>query len=183
MPEQTRNKVSLDDRMLHLFEGNLRRIFAMKISRSTFREIQNVILTCVNQNKEIANFLFETLLTGQIKFEVPNESHREILEEVIKNFTIPARLAKEVFERGEFVNIITSDLATQDDQVAFFNRIRRIDGEEFVFMSDPQNTLHLTTHFVGRLYELANHPKGKEELANFKKELNILAERLKQISL
>lgn len=183
MAEQTREKIVLDDRMVMLFEGNMRRIFAMKISRSTFREIQNVILNCANQNKEIANFFFETLLTGQIKASVPNEKHREILEEVIKNFTIPARLAKEVFERGEFVNIITSDLVSQGDQHAFLNRIRRIDGEEFIFMSDPQNTVHLVQHFVGRLYELENAPKAKEELVKFKKELNLIAERLKQLSL
>jgi hypothetical protein len=183
MPEQSRNKIILDDRMMMLFEGNMRRIFAMKISRSTFREIQNVILNCVNQNKELANFLFETLLTGQLKGEITSEKHREILEEMIKNFTIPARLAKEVSERGEFVNIITSDLVTQEEHYAFVNRLRRIDGEEFVFMSDPQNTVHLVSHFVGRLVELEKQPKGKNELEKYKKELSMLGERLKQLSL
>lgn len=183
MAEQTRNKILLDDRMVMLFEGNMRRIFAMKISRSTFRELQNVILNCVNQNKDLANFLFETLLTGQIKGEVANEKHQEILEEVIKNFTIPARLAKEVHERGEFVNIITSDMVSQEDHYAFLNRIRRIDGDEFVFMSDPKNTVDLVNHFVGRLYEMAKNPKAKNELEEFKKELNMLGERLKQLSI
>lgn len=183
MPEQTRQKVVLDDRVVMLFEGNMRRIFAMKISRSTYRELQNVILNCANQNKDIANFLFETLLTGQIKASVPNEKHREILEEVIKNFTIPARLAKEVHERGEFVNIITSDLVSQQEHTAFLNRLRRIDGEEFIFMSDTQNTLHLVQHFVGRLYELENHKHGKEELEKYKKELGLIADRLKQLAL
>jgi hypothetical protein len=183
MPEQTRNKIMLDDRVMMLFEGNMRRIFALKVSRSTFREIQNVILNCTNQNKELANFLFETLLTGQIKGEIPNEKHREMLEDVIKNFTIPARLAKEVFERGEFINIITSDLVSQEEQFAFVNRLRRIDGEEFVFMSDPQNTVHLVNHFVGRLCELEKNPKSKAELGNFKKELSLLGDRLKQLGL
>lgn len=183
MPEQTRQKVVLDDRVVMLFEGNMRRIFAMKISRSTYRELQNVILNCANQNKDIANFLFETLLTGQIKASVPNEKHREILEEVIKNFTIPARLAKEVYERGEFVNIITSDLVSQQEHTAFLNRLRRIDGEEFIFMSDTQNTVHLVQHFVGRLYELENHTHGKEELEKYKKELGLIADRLKQLAL
>jgi len=178
-----RGKIVIDERTLLLFEGNLKRIFAMKISRSTFREIQNVILSCANQNKEMANFLFETLLTGQIKGEVPNEKHREILEEIIKDFTIPARLSKEVHERGEFVNIITSDLVSQEEQFAFLNRIRRIDGEEFLFLSDTQNTLHLATHFIGRLYELDKNPQATTELAKYKKELATLAERLKQLSL
>ncbi len=183
MAEQTKTKIVLDDRVIMLFEGNLRRIFAMKITRSTFRELQNVILNCANQDKDLANFLFETLLTGQYKQPITNEKHKEILDEVIKDFTIPARLAKEVYERGEFINIITSDLVSQQDQYAFLNRVRRIDGEEFVFLSDPQNTLHLLQHFAGRLMELEKAPKGKEPLEKFKKELSILAERLKQLSL
>ncbi len=183
MAEQTRSKTVLDDRMVMLFEGNMRRIFAMKITRSTFREMQNVILNCTNQDKDLANFLFETLLTGQFKTPITNEKHREILEDVIKNFTIPARLAKEVFERGEFINIITSDLISQQEQYAFLNRLRRIDGEEFVFLSDPQNTMHLLQHFTGRLIELEKAPQGKEQLAQFKKEISLIAERLKQISL
>lgn len=183
MAEQTSDKILLDDRMLMLFEGNMKRIFAMKISRSTFRELQNVILNCANQNKDLANFLFETLMTGQIKIAIPNEKHREILEDVIKHFTIPARLAKEIFERGEFINIITSDLVSQQDQFAFLNRLRRIDGEEFVFMSDPKNTIDLLQHLIARLYELEKAPKGREELSKFKKDLNVIGERIKQLSI
>jgi hypothetical protein len=183
MADQTKESLVFDDRILVLFEGNLKRIFAMRITRSTFRELQNVILSCTNKDKEMANLLFEILLTGQIKHKISNEKHRETLEDIIKYFTIPARLAKEVHERGEFVNIITSDLLTQADQFAFLNRIRRIDGEEFVFMSDTQNTLHILNHFVGRLSELEAAPKGKDELLKHKKELSMLADRLKQLTL
>lgn len=184
MSDQTREKIVLDDRLIMLFEGNMKRIFAMKITKSTFREIQNVILNCADQKKEVANFLLETLFTGQIKGSVPNEKHREVLEEIIKDFTIPARLAKEIYERGEFVNIITSDLISpQSDLHAFLNRVRRIDGEEFYFLSDTQNTIHLVQHFVGRLYELDNNAEAKKELGKYKKELGIIADRLKQLTL
>ncbi len=183
MAEQTQNKIILDDRTLTLFDGNLQRIFAMKVSHSTFRELQNVILSCTNQDKPTANFLFETLMTGQIKENVGNEKQRELLEAIVKDFTVPARLAKEVHERGEFVSIITSDLAVQNEQTAFVHRIRRIDGEEFVFMADPQNTIHLLQHFVGRLYEMEKHPKGKEQLAKHKGELTLIADKLKHLPL
>ena len=173
----------LDDKIVMLFEGNLKRIFAMKITRSSFRELQNVILSCANQNQEVANFLFETLMTGQIKPGSVNEKHQEVLEQCITLFTIPARLAKEVFERGEFINIITSDLVSQGEDCAFLNRVRRIDGEEFTFLSDPTNTLNLLQHFAGRLPELMKNPKGKEELEKNKKEIGILGERLKQLAL
>ncbi len=183
MTTPTKDKMMLDDKTVLLFEGNLKRIFAMKITRSTFRELQNVILSCANQNKEVANFLFETLLSGQIRGTIPNEKHREILEEVIKDFTIPARLSKEVFERGEFINIITSDLVSQEEQYAFLNRLRRIDGEEFTFMSDVPNTFHLLQHFAGRMTELEKNGKSREELAKFKKEIHLIADRLKQMAL
>lgn len=181
--QATGPKPMLDDKMLMLFEGNLKRIFAMKITRSTFRELQNVILSCVNQNQDTANFLFETLMTGQVKPGTVNEKHQEVLEECIKNFTIPARLSKEVLERGEFINIITSDLVTQGEDAAFLNRVRRIDGEEFTFLSDPINTLNLLQHFAGRLPELEKNAKAKEELAKYKRELNILGDRIKQLAL
>lgn len=181
--QDTANLPQLDDRTLMLFEGNLKRIFALKISRSTFRELQNVILACANQNQALANFLFETLLTGQIKGNITNEKHREIIEECTKLFTIPARLAKEIYERGEFINIVTSDLVTQGDESAFLNRVRRIDGEEFTFLSDPANTVNLVQHFVGRLQELESNPKAKEHLNQHKEALKLASERLKQLSI
>lgn len=184
MVDSTKEKINLDDRIVGLFEGNLRRIFAMKVTPSTFREIQNVILSCANQNKEMANLLFEILLAGQIPAGLSlTDKHKKVLEDVIKDFTIPARLAKDVFERGEFINIITSDLISQKDQYIFLNRLRRIDGDEFVFMSDPQNTINLVQHLIGRLCELGDSPKGKEEILKFKKELKVSAERLQQLSL
>ena len=178
MSEQTH--VDLDERTLMLFEGSMKRIFALKISRSTFRELQNVILTCANQDKKVANFLLETLMNGQIKPKIP-EKQRPILEDVIKNFTIPTRLAKEIYERGDFVSIVTSDLVAQQEDYAFLSRIRRIDGEEFIFLSDPQNLLHLLQHFVGRLHELKQAEKGKEKLAKYKSEMIVLRERIKQL--
>lgn len=183
MAEQTKEKIVLDDETLMLFDGHLRRIFAMKISRSTFRELQNVLLVCARQNKAVANFLFETLLAGQITGISLSDKHRDILQEAIHDFTIPARLAKEVYERGEFVNMITSDLVSQHEEVAFLNRFRRIDGEEFVFLTDPENTLHLLQHFVGRLFELDKMPPGKGRLEKHKKEIGLIADRLKQLSL
>ena len=74
-------------------------------------------------------------------------------------------------------------MVTQGEEAAFLNRVRRIDGEEFTFLSDPLNTLNLLQHFVGRLPELTKNQKAKEELAKYKKELALLGERLKQMAL
>ncbi len=174
--------IPIEDRILSLFEGNLKRIFAMKITRSTFRELQNMILTCAGHNKDIANFLFETLLVGEIPSGWLNEKQSEVMEEAIKHFTIPARLAKDVNERGEFINVITSDMVTQQEDCALLNRIRRIDGDEFVFLSNAENTMHLIQHFIARLQELQTNKKAQEDLSKFKKELNLAGERLKQLA-
>lgn len=176
------NTVTFDDRTLLLFEGNLKRIFAMKIGRSTFRELQNTILACSNQNQNQANFLFETLLTGQVKQKL-NEKQQEILERCIQNFTIPSRLSKEIFERGDFINIVTSDLVSQNKEFALLNRIKRIDGEEFVFLSDMTNTIIFLSHFIGRLTEVSDDPKARESLAAHKKEIKVIAERLQRLAI
>lgn len=184
MAEVTKEKVELKDEQIMLFDGNLKRIFAMKVTRSTFRELQNVIMTVAGQDKNLANFLFELLMTGAIKEGVVlKENHRAVLEEIIKDFTIPARLAKEVYERGEFINMITSDLVAQQEEVAFLNRLRRIDGEEFLFLADPQNVVHLLQHFVARLFEADKSPQAKGKLDKHKKEIALIADRLKQLSL
>ena len=181
MVEKMQEKIALDDKVLMLFEGNLKRIFALNVTRSTFREIQNVILNCSNQDKNLANVLFEMLLTGTIPPGMGNESQKEILEDIVKHFTIPTRLSKEIYERGDFINIITSDAVSQKDQFAFVNRLRRIDGEEFTFMTDPESTLHLIQHFIGRLGELEKAPKAKELLEKHKAVFSQLSEKLKQL--
>lgn len=182
MAEVRKELTTLDDKTLMLFEGNLKRIFAMKITRSTFREIQNVIINCCNGDKRLANELFETLMTGQVKEGLGNDKQKPILENIIKDFTIPTRLAKEVLERGEFVNIITSDTLQQNDQIAFLNRVRRIDGDEFIFLTDPESTIHLLKHFIGRFNELEKNPQGKEFIQKHRKELSALGEKLRTMN-
>lgn len=182
-PEQPKDKITIDDQALMLFEGNLKRIFAMKITRSTFRELQNVVFSIAGQNKDLATFFLDTLFSGQIRPNTANENQKKILDEIIKNFTIPARLSKEVFERGDFISMITSDVVGQGDDVALLNRVRRIDGEEYIFLSDIENSVNLISHFIGRLYETDKNETAKKQLQKFKKDLSILADRLKQLSL
>lgn len=166
-----------DDKMALQLEAALRRIFAMKISRSTFRELQNVLITVAAGNRDLTNDLFESLFTGQLKDTLKGKG-AEHLKTLLPEFSIPIRLSKEIFERGEFVNIITSDTITQKENVAFLNRIRRIDGEEFLFITDPESTIHLLQHFTGRLQELEKMDEGKEQMAHFKKDLLILRNKI-----
>ena len=79
----------LDEKSVNHFEGSLRRIFAMKITRSTFRELQNVVISTAEGNREMINDLFETLFTGQPKDSLSsNPKVKEQLKEICKNFTV-----------------------------------------------------------------------------------------------
>jgi hypothetical protein len=171
----------LDDKMVSQLEASLRRIFAMKITRSTFRELQNVLITVSGGSRDLTNDLFESLYTGQLKDSLKGKSADQ-LKTLLTEFSIPIRLSKEIFERGEFVNIITSDTITQKDTVAFLNRIRRIDGEEFLFITDPESTVHLLQHFTGRLQELSKMEQGEQLINNFKKDLLILRNKLDELA-
>jgi len=166
-----------DEKMALHLEGALRRIFAMKVSRSTFRELQNLLLMLSAGNRDLTNDLFETLYTGQLKDTLKGKG-AEHLKSILNEFSIPIRLSKEIFERGEFVNIITSDLITQQEHVAFLNRIRRIDGDEFLFITDPESTVHILQHFTGRLQELERAEHGPEQLGHFKNELIALRNKI-----
>lgn len=168
----------LDEKIITQVEGALRRIFAMKISRSTFRELQNALISVTSGNRELANDLFESLYTGQLKDSLAKQKGVDQLKAILNEFSIPIRLSKEIFERGDFVNIITSDTLGQQDNVAFLNRIKRIDGEEFLFITDPESTIHLLQHFMGRLSELEKKPQGKEQIAMYRKDLAEIRARI-----
>ena len=172
----------IDEQSLSNIEVALRRIFAMKITRSTFRELQNIIITAAGGNKDTANDLFEALVTGQKKEKVFGKKFGDKVDSIVHEFSIPIRLAKEIHERGEFVSIITSDTLGQQDRVAFLNRIRRIDGDEFLFITDPESTLHLLQHFVGRVVELSKTDKGKEVLKPLAQSVEALKQQVGQIN-
>lgn len=160
--------------------SSLQRIFSMKITRSTFREVQNAIISASGESKDEVNDVFESFLSGKIKDKMAKGKALDTLKSTIDEFSIPIRLSKEVHERGEFVNIITSDTLTQGDRIAFLNRVRRIDGEEFHFVTDPESTIHLLNHFIGRLKELEKSDQTMEILAKHKDDLLKLKDRVEE---
>ena len=168
----------LDEKMVKLLNNGLQRVFAMPVTRSSFREIQTVVITSVNNDKEMATGVFEAFFTGKVKPEVAKDQAMEELKKVLSQFAILVRLAKEVYERGEFVNIITSDTLSHEEKTVFLNRIRRIDGNEFQFITDPESTIHLLHHFTNRLQEMQKNEEMKKNLNKYKKELGALKEKI-----
>lgn len=167
---------------LKRLRDQLQRIFAMKITRSTFREVQNALLLAVKGDHEKAQSLFESFSQRKIPSEHDHGEGKALFENMIHEFTIPVRLAREVAEKAEFINIITSDAMTQADRFAFLHRIRRIDGEEFSFATDLEGSLSLVQHLLSRTRDLKQTEKGLAAVQEAKQQLAFIQEILTELN-
>ncbi len=165
--------------MIHNIEAVLKRIFCQKVTRSTIREVQNGFMACTKNDQELSRDLLETILSGQLQGGFSSHPLADHIKKIMSEFTIPLRVAKEVFERGEFVSMVTSDILKNEGDIAFLNRIRRVDGEEFSFISDPVSTLHLLHHFTARVQELE---QNKDLLQAMKGDLVSLKDKLEALT-
>lgn len=111
--------LELEDNVFFLLEGNLKRIFATPIGYTTFREFQNVVFNCANGQQEAANFFFEMLINGKLTQEV-TPHQKQAAQKLIAEFMMPIRVSKDIHERGEFINFITSDMLAQQERCIFF---------------------------------------------------------------
>lgn len=171
----------LEDRQLREMGKALTVVFALPISRLTLREIQNVLVAVTKGEKEKYTEIFESLVRGEIKPEVQkilsSETSQKLFKSLIDKYSLLIRVAIDVHEKGEFLNLITSDLVSQNEEQAFFlNRVRRVDGQEFQYISDTTNVVNLIDHYIGRLEEIQrNSPKLLKE---FKGEIGNLKDKL-----
>lgn len=171
----------LDEKKMEELEHTLQRIFGLKVGRTTFREAQNAILAIVNGNKDDATELLEIFLTGDIKDSQLVKHSLNQMRTLISHYSVPLRLARDVYERGDFLQVITSDTVFQNDRPMFVNRIKRVDGKEHQFICDVQSTLHLINHFLSRLQELETSNQKGRHLSPFNRELDSIHDKLKQI--
>lgn len=171
----------LDKNQLKLLRQHFQRIFAIKVNRTTFREIQNVIFMVSDQDQDRANHLFESLLTGKVsdKLSPMERDAKFALEKIIDDYCILARVAKEIFERGEFIHLITSDAVNQEQLHLFINRLARIDGEELQFVTDMRSSLHLINHYLSRILELTE--KHKDVLDGLKDEVKAVQDQARAL--
>lgn len=171
----------LQQQQIEQIRQNFKRIFSLKVGRCAFREIQNIIYLSANNDQDQANFIFESLLTGEIsdKQQIDPEAKKQ-LSTLIDEYCIPLRMAKEIFERGDFIHLITSDLVGQPESPLLLNRLNRVDAEEMQFITDVQSTLHVLNHFLTRVHELSAKDEGKT-LADFKAEVNQIKQLASQL--
>jgi hypothetical protein len=171
-------KSLLDVNTLTVLELSLKRIFSLAVTRSTYREVQNIVVNATRADKEQVDSFLRCLLTGEVDTNTVSPEGLEILERIIDKFTIPARLSREVLERGEYVSLLTSDTIHNDK---LLNCIRRIDGKEFQFVTDPTMTCNLLQHFVTRLKGMTDLKDGKKTLDSVKEQLRSIKTTLDEI--
>lgn len=167
-----------DEKKLINLRRSFKRIFSLPISRTTYRELNNVVLNVSGGNVEDSNAFMELLLTGDENSEKAKKMPKEELKKIMEEFSISAWVAKDIFEKGEFLSLVTSDLINVPNQLAFSNRLKRVDGKEFHFVSDIESTLQLLNHFASRIQDLEKNDNGKKLLSSYKKELNAIKSRL-----
>ncbi len=171
----------LQKRHVDRFRFHLQRLFSLKIGRTTFREMQNAILNTVEGDREQASQLFEALLRGEVSDDLAETDSLPAIRALVDAYSVPARLARDIYERGDFLQVITSDAIRQNDASLFVNRIRRIDGEEIQFITDIESTVHLLQHFVGRLTDLEGQANEGAAIDAVRKPLEQVKHSLQQL--
>jgi hypothetical protein len=170
----------IDETQIKQIHRELSRILALPITRSTLREIQNtLVIVC----PEDSNTLFQALVSDETTNHSKISKHKEKLLQMIEEFSVQVRVARDVYERGEFINLASSDIIAQSNRVTFLNRIRRVDGEEMHFFTDTRGTVNLLNHLLERLQELQKNETGKESLKGSKEELKAAKDRLNKLVL
>ncbi len=151
----------MDTKTIDQLETALKRIFAMPMTKSTFRQLQHAIVTITNGDRELSNSVLEAIVTGQLKNG--NADLNKGFKKLSENFAWNVVVSKEIFERGEFLSLLTSDIiAVSKDNILLNNIIRRIDGEEFQLITDVGGSFNIVQHFISRLEEVMNKTDNKE---------------------
>lgn len=156
----------MNDRVLPLLEGGFKRIFSLPVTQMTYREVFNLVMVAAEGDKEVCNRLLEALGTKKM-YDKWTEAQKEQMRKLSDNYALSIRIAREVMDRGEFLSLLTTDVVDgqqQQQPMVFLNRIRRVDGEGFHFLTDPLATAQLIAHFISRLSDLKESDAGLELL-------------------
>jgi hypothetical protein len=149
----TQGKIMMTDIQLEQLHRSLKRIFALPIARLSLREVQNAITTIFPGKQDLCNALYNSLLTGKVS-DILSENGSPELKNLIDTYSSQVGFAREIAEMGDFMNIFNCDFFQQGNQVFFTNRMRRIDGEEYYFLSAPETNIRLAHMFINRLRDL-----------------------------
>ncbi len=172
----------IDEKKMQQLDTAFQRILTLPLSKSSFRQMQNAILFCLEGDREAATKLLDALLKVQNQIaSKPGEDAN--LQKLVDRFSLQISVAREVSERGDFLSIVTSDVINHPEMPLFGNRIRRVDGQEFDFITNAESAIQLLHHFASRLQEMEKLEKSRDVLKGAKKELISLKNRIDQLIL
>lgn len=169
----------IDAKKIQQLDVAFQRILTLPVSKSTFRQMQNAVLFCFEGDRDAASKLLETILAG--KSNSTGAEQERTFQKFVDRHSLPMSVAREVAERGDFLSIVTSDIISHPEMPIFGNRIRRVDGQEFDFITNAETAVQLLHHFSARLAEMEKLEKSRDVLKGFKKELVSLKTRIDQL--
>lgn len=173
--------MTISEAQIEQLNRSFKRVFALPISKLTIRELQNALNQALPNSLETTKAIYESLLSGELAGSLKGGSNGSDLTTLIEDFAPHFKIAREVAEMGEFMNSFSCDFLQQGQNVYFVNRMRRIDGVEYHFLSAPETNVRLAHMFINRLSDLKKavgnkplDPRLIEELTNLKTDLETL---------
>lgn len=170
----------MDKQSLINLRNKIAKALTMPITRCTYKEIQNSITLAANGEQNTFVKLMDTLLTQKIALNLDVECEN-IIYDILDRYGISIVTAKEVHDKAEFINLLTSDLIHQPNALFFTNTIRRVDGKFLEFICDLDSLLHIIEHFTNRLDEFQKHDAEGKSLAQHKETIDRLQKKLKSL--
>lgn len=170
----------ISEEQIEQLSRSFKRIFAFPLCRLTTVEVQNAIKEAFPNKIDTVRALYESFLTGEVN-DLLKTGETTDLQTLIDEYSPIIRIAKEVAEAGEFLNTFSCDFLQQGNQVFFVNRMRRVDGQEFHFLTAPETSIRLAHMFIDRLRNLKQSggdlrldQSVEEELKSIQKDINTI---------
>jgi hypothetical protein len=159
---------------MEVLEQQFQRIFTLPVTRTTFRELQSAISTALDNDNNRTNSFIDDLLFNRDNSDFPG------MNDFIKHYSIPLRVAKQVHENGEVLSMLTTDVGTQGNsgQPIFSISIRRVDGGEFHFLTDTGGFLQVAEHILTRAETIVNVQAGRTALGNVRERLEKMSKSI-----
>jgi len=153
-----KNDVILSKEYTEQFRKYLQCLFALPLVRTTIREFHSNLVRFLKGDEVLVKAFMEGFLSGEI---ADAEEHVRAL---VQEYSPLVRLAKEVHDRGDFLNFVTTDQVTLKEQVVFQHYLRTVDGVEYRFVSDIKTMGQLMHHLTQRLSDASGVELAQKEL-------------------
>lgn len=147
------------------FRNYLKRLFGLPVQRTTIREFHSNLARFVQGDEKMLKTMMEAFLSGTLPVDLQAKEH---LRNLIEEFSPQVRLAKDVHDRGDFLNFVTSDQISYEDRIVFNHYMRAVDGTESRFVTDIPTLVQLIHHLSQRLSDASDAELSQKALEDLK---------------